>query len=236
MAASRKDSKDRSPSRSPATRKTPVNGTIKLLQWSPRAKGRPLRARRAQQARGATGDCIGSAAAVRYPARSNGRTAGPYRFRIALEPRAGYSRLIVAIPGRSIAAARSSINLEFTSVVGNTASNVIPNQARAKFNIRYDLHTPAGAISSTHAWQGLRQPHQGPHRLGRNQNVFVTKPGPFTDLAVAIEEVTGAAELSMRRHLGCTLHLQLLSGDRVRSGRPDHAPGRRAHAVVDLES
>ncbi|WP_254554577.1 peptidase dimerization domain-containing protein, partial [Salmonella enterica] len=34
-------------------------------------------------------------------------------------------------------------NLEFTSVdVGNSAINVIPGQARAKFNIRYnDLHT-----------------------------------------------------------------------------------------------
>ena len=34
-------------------------------------------------------------------------------------------------------------NLEFTSVdVGNKAGNVIPGQARAKFNIRFnDLHT-----------------------------------------------------------------------------------------------
>jgi succinyl-diaminopimelate desuccinylase len=88
-------------------------------------------------------------------------------------------------------------NLEFISVdVGNTASNVIPGQARAKFNIRYnDLHTRESLRSLVE--QRLEKAAGNRIRARivwepSNSNVFVTKPGPFTDLAVAaIEEVTG---------------------------------------------
>ncbi len=82
-------------------------------------------------------------------------------------------------------------NLEFTSVdVGNTAGNVIPGQARRKFNIRFnDNHTQESLrqLVERAAGEGLRQPHPRPHRLGMpsNSNVFVTKPGAFTDLAVS---------------------------------------------------
>src|SRR6201999_1051775 len=88
-------------------------------------------------------------------------------------------------------------NLEFTSVdVGNTASNVIPGQAHAKFNIRFNDH---------HTQETLRKLVD--ERLAKaagnrirarivwepsNSNVFLTKPGAFTDLAVAaIEEIAG---------------------------------------------
>jgi len=88
-------------------------------------------------------------------------------------------------------------NLEFTSVdVGNPTVNLIPGEARARFNIRYnDLHSQtalktlvehrardaaAGRIRYAFEWQPS------------NADVFVTKPGPFTDLAAAaIAEVTG---------------------------------------------
>ena len=79
---------------------------------------------------------------------------------------------------------------------GTGASNVIPGQARAKFNIRYnDNHTQdslrklveerltkacGNRIRARIVWEPS------------NSNVFVTKPGPLTDLAVAaIQEVTG---------------------------------------------
>ena len=88
-------------------------------------------------------------------------------------------------------------NLEFTSVdVGNPASNVIPGQARAKFNIRFnDLHTQ----DSLRELVELRLAKVAGNRIRArivwepsNADVFVTKPGAFTDLAVAaIEEVTG---------------------------------------------
>jgi succinyl-diaminopimelate desuccinylase len=88
-------------------------------------------------------------------------------------------------------------HLEFTSVdVGNPTVNLIPGEARARFNIRYnDCHSQtalktlierraetaaAGRVHFSFDWQPS------------NADVFVTKPGPFTDLAVAaIAEVTG---------------------------------------------
>jgi len=88
-------------------------------------------------------------------------------------------------------------NLEFTSVdIGNPTVNLIPGEARARFNIRYnDCHSQsalktlvekraqaaaAGRVNFAIEWQPS------------NADVFVTKPGPFTDLAVAaIAEVTG---------------------------------------------
>jgi succinyl-diaminopimelate desuccinylase len=88
-------------------------------------------------------------------------------------------------------------NLEFTSVdVGNAATNVIPAQARAQFNIRYnDCHTEASLRELIE--QRLAKACGNrirAHILWKpsNSNVFVTKPGAFTDLvASAITEVTG---------------------------------------------
>src|SRR5215471_18287582 len=88
-------------------------------------------------------------------------------------------------------------HLEFTSVdVGNPTVNLIPGEARARFNIRYnDRHSltalktliercaeaaAAGRVRFSFDWQPS------------NADVFITKPGAFTDLAVAaIAEVTG---------------------------------------------
>ena len=88
-------------------------------------------------------------------------------------------------------------HLEFTSVdVGNTTVNLIPGEARARFNIRYnDRHSQtalktlierraktaaAGHVRYSFEWQPS------------NADVFVTKPGAFTELAsVAIAEITG---------------------------------------------
>jgi succinyl-diaminopimelate desuccinylase len=88
-------------------------------------------------------------------------------------------------------------HLEFTSVdVGNTTVNLIPGEARARFNIRYnDRHSQtalktliehrakaaaAGRVLYAFDWQPS------------NAEVFITKPGAFTKLAEdAIAEVTG---------------------------------------------
>jgi succinyl-diaminopimelate desuccinylase len=73
---------------------------------------------------------------------------------------------------------------------------VIPAQAKAKFNIRFnDRHTQASLRELVEA----RLVKAAGNRIrahivweASNSNVFVTKPGAFTDLAVtAIEEVTG---------------------------------------------
>jgi succinyl-diaminopimelate desuccinylase len=88
-------------------------------------------------------------------------------------------------------------HLEFTSVdVGNATVNLIPGQARARFNIRYNDRHTQGALKTlieertkTAAGGRIRYAFEW---QPSNADVFATKPGPFTELAVAaIAEVTG---------------------------------------------
>jgi succinyl-diaminopimelate desuccinylase len=180
-----------------------VNGTIKLLQWAA-ARGEKFdhcvlgEPSNVEQ----LGDCIkigrrGSQSGTLYVDGIQGHVAYPHR---ASNPVPDISRLIVALSEQPLdqgSAQFQPSNLEFTSIdVGNTASNVIPAQARAKFNIRYnDLHTQ----ESLRALLEQRLAEAAGNRIRArivwersNSNVFVTKPGAFTELAVAaIEEVTG---------------------------------------------
>jgi succinyl-diaminopimelate desuccinylase len=180
-----------------------VNGTIKLLQWAEArgekfdhcVLGEPSNVE-------VLGDCIkvgrrGSQSGTLYVEGVQGHVAYPHR---ASNPVPDISRLIVAISDEPLdggSAQFQASNLEFTSVdVGNTASNVIPGQARAKFNIRYnDLHTQQSLRDLVEARLAKACGNRIKARIvwePSNSNVFVTKPGPFTDLAVAaIEEVTG---------------------------------------------
>src|ERR1700693_2063588 len=180
-----------------------VNGTIKLLQWAAArgekfdhcVLGEPSNIE-------TLGDCIkvgrrGSLSGTLYVDGIQGHVAYPHR---AANPVPDISRLIVALSDEPLdhgSAQFQPSNLEFTSIdVGNTANNVIPAQARAKFNIRFnDHHTQ----DSLRALVEQRVTKAAGNRIRArivwepsNSNVFVTKPGAFTDLAVAaIEEVTG---------------------------------------------
>src|SRR6201987_2754587 len=180
-----------------------INGTVKLLKWvADRGEkfdhcvlGEPSN----QQE---MGDCIkigrrGSQSGTLVVEGVQGHVAYPHR---ASNPVPDISRLIVAISDEPFdhgSAQFQPSNLEFVSVdVGNGAFNVIPGQARAKFNIRYnDLHTQA----SLRELVETRLAKAAGNRIKAhivwepsNSNVFVTKPGAFTDLAVAaIEAVTG---------------------------------------------
>jgi succinyl-diaminopimelate desuccinylase len=180
-----------------------VNGTVKLLQWaSSRGEkfdhcvlGEPSNVE-------TLGDCIkigrrGSQSGTLYVDGVQGHVAYPHRASNAVPD---ISRLIVALSDEPLdhgSAQFQPSNLEFTSVdVGNSASNVIPAQARAKFNIRYnDLHTQASLRELVEARLVKATGNRIKAHIAwepSNANVFVTKPGAFTDLAVAaIEEVTG---------------------------------------------
>ncbi|MGY2809776.1 succinyl-diaminopimelate desuccinylase [Bradyrhizobium sp. USDA 4506] len=180
-----------------------INGTVKLLKWCAErgetfdhcVLGEPSNVE-------VLGDMIkigrrGSQSGTLVVDGVQGHVAYPHR---ASNPVPDISRLIVALSDEPLdhgSAQFQASNLEFTTVdVGNTASNVIPGQARAKFNIRYN---------DNHTQESLRQLVDA--RLAKacgnrirahidwqpsNSNVFVTQPGPFTDLAVAaIEEITG---------------------------------------------
>jgi succinyl-diaminopimelate desuccinylase len=180
-----------------------VNGTVKLLQWvAARGEkfdhcvlGEPSNVE-------TLGDCIkigrrGSQSGTLYVDGVQGHVAYPHR---AANPVPDISRLIVALSEEPLdhgSAQFQASNLEFTSVdVGNPASNVIPAQARAKFNIRFnDLHTQEGLRTLLEQRLAKAAGNRMRARIvwePSNANVFVTKPGGFTDLAVAaIEAVTG---------------------------------------------
>src|ERR1700710_2227953 len=124
-----------------------VNGTVKLLKWvAERGEkfdhcvlGEPSNVE-------VLGDCIkigrrGSLSGTLYVDGVQGHVAYPHR---AANPVPDISRLIFDISDEPLdhgSAHFQPSNLEFTSVdVGNTAGNVIPAQARAKFNIRFNDH------------------------------------------------------------------------------------------------
>jgi succinyl-diaminopimelate desuccinylase len=88
-------------------------------------------------------------------------------------------------------------NLEFTSVdVGNGATNVVPGEARARFNIRFnDTHTQ----DQLKAWIEARcaKAIDGRAQFALayaqgNSSAFITKPGAFVAIVSdAIEAATG---------------------------------------------
>jgi succinyl-diaminopimelate desuccinylase len=180
-----------------------VNGTIKLLQWVT-ARGEKLDHCVLGEPSNVEvlGDCIkvgrrGSQSGTLYVDGKQGHVAYPHR---AANPVPDISRLIVALSDEPLddgTVQFQASHLEFTSVdVGNTAANVIPGQARAKFNIRFnDHHTQATLRELVDARLAKAAGNRIRARIvwePSNSNVFVTKPGAFTDLAVAaIEEVTG---------------------------------------------
>ncbi len=180
-----------------------INGTVKLLKWAADrgenfdhcVLGEPSN----QQE---MGDCIkigrrGSQSGTLHVDGVQGHVAYPHR---AANPVPDISRLIVAISDEPLDAGSAQFqasNLEFVSVdVGNGAFNVIPGSARATFNIRYnDLHTQASLRELVETRLARATGNRIKARIvwePSNSNVFVTKPGAFTDLAVsAIEEITG---------------------------------------------
>jgi succinyl-diaminopimelate desuccinylase len=179
-----------------------VNGSVKLLAWAaargetfdhcilgeptnPDALGDMVKiGRRGSQ--NATLIVTGTAGHVAYPA-------------LADNPVRGIVTLIAALTAEPLDAGSAHFdpsNLEFTSVdVGNKTVNVIPGEARGRFNIRYnDQHTREGlkalierraaAAAGRIRWRIDWEPS--------NADVFLTRPGPFVDLVAAtIKDVTG---------------------------------------------
>jgi len=179
-----------------------VNGTVKLLQWAAErgekfdhcVLGEPSNVEK-------LGDTIkagrrGSLNGTLIVTGRQGHVAYPDR---ADNPIRGLVALIAALqaPLDDGSAQFAPSNLEFTSIdVGNPTVNLIPGEARARFNIRYNDHHSQAALKM------LLERRARDAAAGRvhyafdwqpsNADVFVTRPGPFTDLAAAaIAEVTG---------------------------------------------
>jgi succinyl-diaminopimelate desuccinylase len=180
-----------------------VNGTPKLLQWAAAhgekfdhcILGEPSNV-------AALGDTIkigrrGSLNGHLIVTGRQGHVAYPQR---AENPIRGLVTLVAALqaePLDSGSALFPPSHLEFTSVdVGNKTVNLIPNEACARFNIRFnDKH----ALDSLKALIEQRAAEVGGGTIKfafqwepSNAGVFVTKPGPFTELVTdAIAKVTG---------------------------------------------
>src|SRR6185437_958595 len=180
-----------------------VNGTPKLLQWAAERGekfdhcllGEPSNVE-------ALGDTIkigrrGSLNGHLIVRGKSGHVAYPQRADNSIR---GLVTLIAALQAEPLDAGTAQFSpshLEFTSIdVGNKTVNLIPDEARARFNIRFnDAHTldslkklieqravkaAGGKIKFTFKWEPS------------NAGVFVTKPGPFTELVTeAIAKVTG---------------------------------------------
>src|SRR6204780_1846449 len=124
-----------------------INGTVKLLQWV-KARGETFdHCVLGEPSNVETlGDCIkigrrGSLSGTLYVDGVQGHVAYPHR---AANPVPDMASIVVALSQEPLdggSAQFQASNLEFTSIdVGNPASNVIPAQARAKFNIRFNDH------------------------------------------------------------------------------------------------
>ena len=179
-----------------------VNGTFKLLKWAADrgekfdhcVLGEPSNVNE-------LGDCIkigrrGSLSGTLIVEGTQGHVAYPHR---AVNPSPQIAGLIATLSAERLDKGTDHFqpsNLEFVSIdIGNPAWNVIPAQARARFNIRHnDCHTQdslralieqrvvkaSGNFIRAHVvWEPS------------NADVFRTQPGKFTDLVVtAIEDVT----------------------------------------------
>jgi succinyl-diaminopimelate desuccinylase len=180
-----------------------VNGTVKLLAWaSERGErfdhcilGEPSNA-------AAIGDTIkigrrGSLNGTLIITGKQGHVAYPER---ADNPVRGLVALMTALMAAPLdhgSAQFDASNLEFTSIdIGNPVVNLIPGEARARFNIRFnDCHSQPSLKMLIE-----RRAAEAAHERVRwriewersNADSFVTKPGPFVDLVTrAIKQVTG---------------------------------------------
>jgi succinyl-diaminopimelate desuccinylase len=180
-----------------------INGTPKLLDWAAKhgekfdhcILGEPSN-------REVLGDTIkigrrGSQNGTLIVHGKQGHVAYPER---ADNPVTGLVTLIAALKAEPLDKGSElfdASNLEFVSIdVGNKTVNLIPGEARSRFNIRFnDLHdqeklkvlmekraiaASGGKIRFSFEWDPS------------NADVFVVEPGPFTNVvAKAVEEVTG---------------------------------------------
>ena len=179
-----------------------VNGTVKLLKWAadrgekfdhcllgepsnPKSLSDMIKIGRRGSLNG-TLVVTGTAGHVAYP-------------QLADNPVRGIVTLLSALMSAPLDDGSQHFdpsNLEFTSIdVGNKTVNVIPGEARAHFNIRFNdrhmqddlkalIEQRTGAAAGPVRWRIEWEPS--------NADVFVTKPGSFVDLVrAAVAEVTG---------------------------------------------
>jgi len=179
-----------------------VNGTIKLLKWAAERGERFDHCIVGEPSNpAALGDAVkigrrGSLNGTLVVSGTQGHVAFPH---LADNPIRSLVTLMGALMAQPLDRGTEHFdasNLEFTSVdVGNRTVNLIPGEARARFNIRYnDLHTPETlkALMEARCAAAAGDVRWRIEYLPSNSWVFRTQPGPFIDLVVdAIAAATG---------------------------------------------
>jgi succinyl-diaminopimelate desuccinylase len=178
-----------------------VNGTTKLLQWATERGERFDHSILGEPSSAAqVGDTIkvgrrGSLNGTLTVTGRQGHVAYPQFADNPIRTLTALMTALMAAPLDQGSAHFQPSNLEFTSVdVGNPAVNLIPGEARARFNIRFNdchdqaslktlIETRAQAVG-TARWRIDWEPS--------NADVFLAQPGPFLDLVVgAVAEIAG---------------------------------------------
>jgi len=179
-----------------------VNGTVKLIKWAAERGETFDHCILGEPSNAATiGDTIkigrrGSVNGTLVVSGKQGHVAYPER---ADNPVRGLVTLVSALMAAPLdhgSAQFDASNLEFTSIdIGNAVVNLIPGEARARFNIRFnDCHSQTSL-------KMLIEKRAADTAVGRirwhiewepsNADSFVTQPGPFVDLvSAAIKDVT----------------------------------------------
>jgi succinyl-diaminopimelate desuccinylase len=180
-----------------------VNGTPKLLKWVAERGEKFDHCILSEPSNVATlGDTIkvgrrGSLNGTLVVSGKQGHVAYPDR---ADNPIRGLVKLIEVLQSAPLDTGSEQFppsHLEFTSIdVGNKTVNLIPGEARARFNIRFnDRHTldSLKTLLQERARKGAGNSiHFAFEFQPSNAGVFVTRPGPFLDVVTgAINTVTG---------------------------------------------
>lgn len=180
-----------------------VNGTVKLLDWAEKRGERFDHCLLGEPTNPATmSDMIkigrrGSLTGRLTVIGTQGHVGYPH---LADNPIRGMVRLLAALDATPLDTGTAHFdpsNLEVTTLdVGNPATNVVPAQARATFNIRFnDVWTPE--TLSAEIERRLREAAGNTVRYEirfepTNAVAFLTEPGAFVDMvAAAVEAETG---------------------------------------------
>ena len=120
-------------------------------------------------------------------------------------------------------------SLQFTSIdVGNPVTNVIPAQASAMLNIRFNSDHTGAALSAWLRAVIAQHAERFDLDIAISGELFLTQPGPLVG-AGARGDRRGVGRRAQarhrRRHLRRPLHRPLLSGGGVRPRGRYHAPG-----------
>jgi succinyl-diaminopimelate desuccinylase len=178
-----------------------INGTVKLLDWALK-RGHRFDAALVGEptSREKLGDTVkigrrGGQSALLTVTGRQGHVAYPH---LASNPLRPMARILNRLATLTLDQGTSDFepsNLELTSVdVGNPAYNVIPAEARAKFNVRFnDRWTPA-TLRAFLTKEIAAAADTASHHIDwqKTSEGYLTKPGPLVDmLSQAIGSVTG---------------------------------------------